>query len=82
MGEVLTRSAVKETTIWFVAYERVLAEAPTVVLRSDTHRVTYHTNYISVAAINQEGDESSRVWYPWHTILRVEEKWLYQEDTK
>ncbi len=93
VGEVLTRSAVKETTIWFVGkrpqtefsnpalWLASLGEDNVSVLRSDTHRVTYHTNYMSVGAINKYGDESSRVWYPWHTILRVEEKWLHRGGT-
>ncbi len=85
MGEVLTRSAVKETTIWFVVgkgyVDKEVAEVPVEQFRSDTHKVTFHSNYISVAVIDKYGDESSRVWYPWHTIFLVEEKSLHRGGT-
>ena len=67
-----TKRSVKQTTIWFVGD----GSWPPLVLLGDTERVTFHNDYVAVSVIDKYGDEKARTWYPWHTILRVEETWL------
>ena len=62
---------VKRTQMWFTE-----AGLDDIVFRIDTHRVTFHNEYVAVSIIDKYGDERARTWYPWHTIRRVEETWL------
>ena len=71
-----TKTKVKQTSIWFIAPPPPFKTIPVRRFRDDTHRVTFHNDYIAVGEIDKYGDEKSRAWFPWHTIRRVEETWL------